>query len=235
MHLWSLMWISYDFLHCSCLRVTKIPYHPLPPSFGSFLLLVPTAVAKHRWVKMKKIYKSILCTLNYSGLHYPTSEKRCNFFLASFLATTLKRSKIKWWLGLLSTTYIHTKPYQRDPLKQFCLIFSTYPFCEITVFFFWNQEDVLIALDLAISDFKTESNFDLGDDGASCHNLLIIAIVLSNWCTLTWFDLLTNLNMTNKPAYKAPRVFESRCLHVFANTHAIHEYKNIQESWFVCL
>ena len=42
---------------------------------------------------------------------------------------------------------------------------------------------MLIALDLAISDFTTESNFDLGDDGASCHNLLIIAIVLSNWCT----------------------------------------------------
>lgn len=221
------MIIDVDFLHCSCVRVTNIPYHPLPPSFGSFLLLVPMAVAKRHWEKIQKVYKSIFLYTALFGVPLSHQWKWCNFFLASFLATTPKRSKIKWWLGLLSTTYIHTKPYQRDQLKQFCLIFSTYPFCEITIFSCETRRMCSSATDLAISDVKTETNFDLGDDGASCHNLLIIAIVLSNWCTLTWFDLKNSQIWTwqisiNKPVYcKAPRVFESRCLQVLANTHAI--------------
>lgn len=223
------MIIDVDFLWFLALQLCKGYQHTLSPIAAQLRKLPPpsanggcqTSLGENE--ESLQIHIFVHCTLR--GCIIPP-VKTMQFLSDIFSGNHPEKVKHQMMTWLVTHNIHPHKALPKDQLKQFCLIFSTYPFCEITCFFFWNQVDVLIALNLAIADFKTESNFNLGDDGASCHNLLIIAIVLSNWCTNTWFDLLRNLNMTNKPAYKVPGVFESGCLHVVANTHAIHECKN---------
>ena len=149
MRLLSLVWIS-------CIAAVEglptYPYHPLLPSFGSFLLpLASTSVARRRLGKMKKAYKSILF---YTALfRVPLSHlwKRKNFFLA----TTWKNTKDQViWLVIHN---IHPHKPSPNGSTETVLPHILNPPCPWNdSLFCWNQADMLIALDVAISDIYSK-------------------------------------------------------------------------------
>ncbi len=154
-HIWIVCFdafiiIGVDFLHCRCGRVTNIPLSPIAAQFRK-LPPASTSVARRRLGKRKKAYKSILFYTALFRVQLSHLWKRKNFFLA----TTWKNTKDQVIWLVIHNIHPH-KPSPNGSTETVLPHILNPPCLWNDSLFRWNQADMLIALDFAISDIYSK-------------------------------------------------------------------------------